>query len=214
MADAPILRQRVLFAGPPSAIETASQRLLCGRYEIERCPADELSLLGRVEVFRPDVVIVDLQHLSSLKTIGRILERARSCQVLALTGMPQLSIRAAVFAAGGTGVIVRSEPATEIARWIDAVLSGRPSTRCLPPGAETNARENPIRPAPRLTDADRLVLSLVARSYPAHRIARVLGLSTGAVRLSLAYLKRQLRVCTRQELKRYAGNQRLISDIP
>lgn len=214
MTHAPMMRRRILFAGLPPAIAEESHRLLCGRYDIERCTADEFSLLGGVEFLRPDVVSVDLLHLSSLKTIGRIIERNRSCLVLALTGMPQLSIREAVLAAGGAGVISRSEPATSIARWIDAALSGRPDAPRLSPGTETDMGENPLGPSLRLTDSDRLVLDLVARSYPAHRIASALGLSIGAVRLSLAYLKCQFRVRTQQELKRYAGNQPLISDIP
>lgn len=213
MVDFPTIRRRVLFAGLSPAIAEESHRLLCGRYDIKRCTADEFSLLGGVEFLRPDVVIVDLLHLSSFRTIGRIIESNRSCLVLALTGMPQLSIREAVLSAGGTGLISRSEPATEIARWIDAVLSGLPYAPRLSPGAENDMQEYPLGPSLRLTDSDRLVLGLVARSYPTHRIAGALGLSIGAVRLSLAYLKRQFRVRTRQELKRYAGSQRLISDI-
>lgn len=214
MADSPTVQPRVLFAGLPPAIVEESHRLLCGRYSFERCAADECSLLGRVELLQPDVVIVDLLHLSSLKTIGRITECNRSCLVLALTGMPQTSIREAVLAAGGAGVISRLEPAREVARWIDAVLPGRPCVPCISPGAETDLRENPFGPSVRLTDSDRLVLGLVARSYSVHRIAGELGLSIGAVRLSLADLKRQFRVRTQQELKRYAGSRNLISDIP
>lgn len=214
MTDSPAIRQRVLFAGLPPAIVEESHRFLCGRYDLERCTADEFSLFGRVELLQPDVVIVDLLHLSSLKTISRITESNRSCPVLALTGMPQMSIREAVLAAGGAGVISRSESAVEIARWIDAVLSGRPYAPCISPGAETDLLENPLGPSIRLTDSDRLVLGLVARSYPAHRIARALGLSIGPVRLSLVYLKRQFRVRTQQDLKRYAGSHNWISDIP
>ncbi len=214
MAHKPMMRRRILFAGLPVAIVEENHRLLCGHYDIERCTADEFSLLGGVELIQPDVVIIDLLHLSSLKTIGRIIESNRSCLVLALTGMPQLSIREAVLAAGGTGVMSRSESALSIARWIDTALFGRPYASRRSPGTETDTGENSLGPSLRLTDSDRLVLDLVAKSYPAYRIASALGLSIGAVRLSLAYLKCQFRVRTQQELRRYAGKQPLISDIP
>lgn len=165
-------------------------------------------------LLQPNVVIVDLLHLSSLKTIGRITERAPSCLVLALTGMSQLSMRESVLAAGVAGIHSRSATATELSQGIDAILSGRPHTPCLSPDVATHSPDNPLGPAVRLTDSDRLVLGLVARSYPAHRIARALGLSIGAVRLSLAYLKRQFKVRTQLELKRYAESPYLISDIP
>lgn len=214
MVDSPTMRRRLLFAGLPFSLVEDCHRLLCGRYDIERCTADECSLLAGVALLQPNVVIVDLLHLGSLKTIGRITANNPSCLVLALTGMSQISMRESVLAAGGSGVISRSVTATALSQEIDAMLSGRPYTPCIHPEVESDSPDSPQGPAVRLTDSDRLVLGLVARSYPAHRIARALGLPIGAVRLSLAYLKRQFKVRTQLELKRYAGSQHLISDIP
>ncbi len=126
MMHAPRCDGAVLFAGLPPAIAEESHRLLCGRYDIERCTADEFSLLGGVELLRPDVVLSIFCTSAASRRSAASQQRNRSCLVLALTGMPLMSIREAVLAAGDTGVISRSEPATELAQWIDAVLSVRP----------------------------------------------------------------------------------------
>lgn len=195
MTDTPN-RIRLLFAGFPSLILEGTRLRTGGAYDIDSLSADEPTLLPAVERLAPDVLMLDLLHTSSLQTIRRVREIRPSCQVIAISGIRQANVAKAVseaiFSSGGSGLLYRFDTAEDLCVAIHDVLSGR---RFISPAFKSSDRhtDDRLRPSGRLSALDELVFRLMVQEFPAHRIARALGLSVATVRLSIAHLKRQLR---------------------
>ncbi|TKS59506.1 MAG: hypothetical protein EWM72_02074 [Nitrospira sp.] len=214
MSDSSPIQPRLLLAGLHPMILEDSRLQFCDRYRIDTVNANEHSLLSGVVRLRPDVVLVDFLCAGSLKTITRIKEIRPSCHVLGVTGMRRAEVREAILSAGAEGVLYRYDAAAELAPAIDAVLSGQPYVSLAVTRAIENSRTNRLKQMADLTDLDRRVLHLIVRDYPAYRIAMVLGLPIGAVRLSIAHLKRRFNVRTKQELKHCVVTHALFSVVP
>jgi DNA-binding NarL/FixJ family response regulator len=217
MSDIPN-RTTLLLAGFHPLILEDSRLQSSDDHDIHTVTADESTLLPAVDRVKPDVVLLDLLHTSSLKTIQRIRDIRPACPIVALSGMRRThvaeAITDAIFTAGGSGILYRFTAAAELSAAVQAVLSGR---QYLSPAfmQTANGRAGmPLRPSGQLSVLDELVFRLMAQHYPAHRIARVLGLSVGTIRLSMAYLKRQFRRHTNHDLRRYAMARHLVSSSP
>ncbi len=205
---------RLLFAGFHPLILEDSLARAGEAYKIDTTSGDESLLLQAVDQSRPDVLLLDLLQTSSLRTIQRVTRIRPSCRVVALTGMRWTDVTDAIYSAGASGILYRFDAAAELFVAVQAVLSGQ---RYLSPTflrTSTSIDGERLRQSNKLSASDELVLRLVARDYPAHRIARALGLSVGTVRLSIAYLKRQFGRRTNRALKDYAISHDQASDFP
>lgn len=202
---------RVLFAGFHPLILEDSLLKAGDECEVHVINADEGMLLRAVDRIRPNVILLDLLQTSSLRTIQRVREIHPWCDVVALTGMRGADIAESIFLAGASGILYRSHAASELFVAIRAVRAGQ---RYLSPTftmSSSDAAGERSRSPIQLSASDELVLRLVARDFPAHRIAQAIGLSLSAVRLSIACLKRQLDQRTNRGLKRYAITHNLAS---
>lgn len=124
-----------------------------------------------------------------------------------------MDVTDAICSAGASGILYRFDAAAELFVAVLAVLSGQ---RYLSPAflrTSTSMEGERHRQSNKLSASDELILRLVARDDPAHRIAPALGLSVGTVRLSIAYLKRQYGRRTNRNLKDYAVSHDLASDF-
>jgi len=202
----------VLLAGFHPLILDDSQLQTGDECEVHVINPDEGMLLQAVDRIRPNVIVLDLLQTSSLRTIQRVRETSPSCDVVALTEMRRVDIAESIFSTGASGILYHSDAASELLVATRTVLAGQ---RYLSPTftkSSTDAAGERSRPPIQLSASDELVLRLVARDFPAHRIAQALGLSLSAVRLSIACLKRQLDQRTNRGLKQYAATHDLASD--
>jgi len=160
-------------------------------YDIQTISAEEGVLLPAVDRVRPDVVLLDLLQTGSLGTIRGVRGICPPCRVVALTGMRHTDSANSVFSAGASGILYRFSAAAELFIAVRTVLSGHlylsPAFTTL--SGDTAGKRTRFSSA--LSASDKLVLRLVARGYPAHRIAQALGLSVGIVRLSITHRTRQ-----------------------
>jgi len=203
---------RVLLVGfHPLILEDS--RLQAGEeYEIHAISADEDMILRAVDRIRPHVILLDILQTGSLRTIRRLRDASPSCRVVALTGMRQEVNAESLFSAGASGILYRTDVAAELCAAIQTVRSGQ---RYLSPALITSFTDTAgerSRSTTQLSSSDQLMLRLIAKDFPARRIAQVLEVSLNAVRLSIACLKRQLDQRTNLGLKRYAATHDLAPD--
>lgn len=203
---------RVLFAGL-HPLSREDSRLQAGKeYEMHTTSADEGTPLPSVDQLRPNIILLDLLQTGSLRTIQRVRDTSPSCRVVALIEMRRADIAESIFSAGASGVLFRSDVASELFVAIRTVRSGQrylsPTFTKLP----SDAPGEPFHSSIQLSVSDELMLPLVARDCLAHRIAQVLGLPLSTVRLSIAYLKRQFDRRTNRDLKQYVATHDLASN--
>lgn len=204
MSD-PRRQQRLLLAGFHPLIVEDSRLHAGDTYDIVALSADESALLPAVGQLKPDVVLLDLLHAASLRTIQRIKVIDPSCRVVALTSMRRRDVAESIFINGASGILHRSDAAAELFAAVQTVSSGRQFMSSAFVKTFDGELEKAVAHSPGLSAVDELVLRLVLRGYPASRIARALGFSVRTVRLSIAYLKRFYGVRTEQDLKDCTG---------
>lgn len=207
-------QQRLLLAGFHPLIVEDSRLHAEGAYDIVAVSADETTLLPAVSRLKPDFVLLDLLHASSLRTIQRISALDPSCRVVVLTNMRRRDVVESIFSNGASGILHRSDAVAELFVAVRAVASGRQfmSSALRKAINRQTPMEESVQEAIHLSPLDGLVLRLVLQGYPVYRIARGLGLSVRTVRLSIAYLKRSFGVRTNQDLKHYAVANNLAAD--
>lgn len=197
-------RARLLFAGFHPLILQDSRIHAGTVLPLESVSAEEATLLPAVDRRRPDVLLIDLLHTSSLKTIQRVTAISPACRVVALTGLRHTDVTESIFSAGATGILSRSHALEELFLAVSTVLSGQ---RYLSPALIANPASilgRGIRQPHNISASDERILHLLAQDYPAPRIARALGLSVETIRLSIACLKQHFGRRTDRGLKRFA----------
>ncbi len=203
----PTRQQRLMLAGFHPLIVEDSRLHAEDAYDIVAVSADERTLLPAVGRLKPDFVLLDLMHASSLRTIQRITVIDPSCRVVVLTSMRRRGVAESIFSEGASGILHRSDAAAELFLAVRTVASGRQfmSSAMMKAFDRETPKDERSQQVMNLSPLDKTVLRLVLQGYPVHRIARALGLSVRVVRLSIAYLKRYYGVRTNQNLKDYAA---------
>lgn len=203
---------RLLVAGLHPLLLEDIRLLAEPSYDIVAIGADEDVLLPAVDRLKPAIVFIDLLHTGSVQTIRRVTAVNPTTRVVAVTGMRRRDVTESVLAAGAIGVIPRSHAAAELNAAAKMVISGN---HYLSPWLSEQVpvgRTDPRRQPPEGPSAlDKVILRLSVKGYPDSRIARVLGLSVGTVRLSLASLKRYCRLHSSRDLKNFAATHNLAS---
>jgi DNA-binding NarL/FixJ family response regulator len=203
---------QLLLAGFHPLILEDSRIRASAHFDIHAVGSEEDMLLPAVTRLQPNVVLLDLLLTSSLRTIRRVRDLCPSCRVVALTGMRHTDSAHSILSAGASGILYRFSAATELFVAVRTVLSG---LQYLSPAFTTSSHELEQYRSPytgELSPSDKLVLRLIARGYPADRIARSIGQSVATVHLSIACLKRRLGRGTRRGLQQYAVEHDLDSE--
>ena len=204
--------RRLLFAGFHPLILEDSRMRASADFDMHTVSAEEIMLLPAVDRLQPDLVLLDLLQTSSLRTILRIHDLCPPCHVVTLTGMRHIDSAHSIISAGASGVLYRLSAAAELFCAVGTVLSG---LQYLSPAFTRSSHDLERHRSPNtggLSLSDKLVLRLIARGYPADRIARSIGQSVGTVHLSIACLKQRLGRGMRRGLQQYAAEPDLASE--
>lgn len=127
---------------------------------------------------RPDVAVIDidLPGVDGLTAAGRLHEELPSCKTLILTSLGRPGTLRMALAAQISGFILKDAPASQLAKSVRSVASGR---RVIDPQlavAAWGSSDNPLSPR------ERDVLKLAAQGIDPSDIAARLHLSVGTVR--------------------------------
>lgn len=204
-------QRRLLLAGFHPLILEDSRIRASAHFDIHAVGIEEDMLLPTVDRLRPDLVLLDLLLTGSLRTIRLIRDLCPPCRVVALTGMRHTDSAHSILSAGASGILYRFSAAAELFFAVRTVLSG---LQYLSPAFTTSSRELERYRSPytgELSPSDKLVLRLIARGYPADRIARSIGQSVGTVHFSIACLKQRLGRGMKRGLQQCAAEHDLAS---
>jgi DNA-binding NarL/FixJ family response regulator len=132
-------RATLMFAGFHPLLLEDSRLQTEPEYESVALSVEDNTLLPAVDRLRPAIVLLDLMHMNSLRSIRRIRAISPSSRVLALIGLRYRELADFILSAGASGIIQRDRAATEVSSAVKAVMSGRrylsPSFEQIPPGA-------------------------------------------------------------------------------
>lgn len=180
--------QKLLLAGFHPLLVEDSHLQSASPYDIVTATADEKILLPAVEHLSPDFVLLDLLYASSLRSIRRIRAIKPSCRVVAVVSTRRQDVADSIFLCGASGILHRSDAASELLLAIRTVSSGQQFLSSTLMKCFSRQITGRLQPTTDLSPLDVLILRLRRRGYSAQRIARVLGISLDTIRLSPAFL--------------------------
>ncbi len=157
---------------------------------------------------KPDVIVMDLMmpKKNGVDATVEILAENPSARVLVLTTFGTSQDIAKVMAAGAAGALVKTSSQAEIIAAIRAVAAGR---RVM--SDEIRNATSAASSVPRLSARQLEVLNLVAKGFPNHDVARILGISVNSVKDHLKNIYAILNVSSRTEAASLAINLNLIT---
>ena len=159
--------------------------------------------LGRhLEMFRPDVVITDLEsgQRSALDALRHVHEAQPTAKTIALVAGDAADLAAAAVRNGASAVLTKEEPASRLVEAIGGVLRGETH---IAPGLLTGVIAHLTGPGEksewetkvaRLTDREREVLGLIVAGHDRAEIAQHLYLSVNTVRTHVKNILAKLEV--------------------
>ncbi len=157
---------------------------------------------------KPDVIVMDLMmpKKNGVDATVEILAENPSARVLVLTTFGTSQDIAKVMAAGAAGALVKTSSQAEIIAAIRTVAAGR---RVM--SGEIRNATSAASSVPRLSARQLEVLNLVAKGFPNHDVARILGISVNSVKDHLKNIYAILNVSSRTEAASLAINLNLIT---
>lgn len=176
-----------------------------GGHEVVGEGRDGIEAVDRALALLPEVVLMDVRMpwLDGIEATRRIIERARSVRVLALTTFDLDEYVFDAIRAGASGFLLKDLPPADLVRAVEVVAGGEAmlapalASRMLARYAATSA------PAVELTGVTRRetdVLTLVARGLSNHEIAGRLFLSEATVKTYVSRLLTKLALRDRVQL--------------
>lgn len=179
---------------------------------------DGLEVVGLVERYRPDVLVVDLvmPGLDGLEITRRVGERVPETRVVVLSMHAHERYVVEAFQRGAMAYVVKEESIAELVRAVYAVRQGQQFlSPLLSPGRiEAYARHMPeavTDPYETLTDREREVLHLIGEGFSGPEIARRLSISPRTVGTHRTNLMAKLNLHHQAELVRYALKRGLVT---
>lgn len=181
--DHPVVRDGIkgLFAGDPG-------------FEVVGEAADGREAVSRTEVFRPDVVLMDLRMpvLGGVDATREIVNRGLGASVLILTTFDTESDVLPAIEAGATGYLLKDTPRDEVRRAVRAAAAGE--SVLSPPIAKQLLGQirHPVRDT--LSERELEILLLVARGATNKKVAAELFISEATVKTHLLHIYEKLGV--------------------
>lgn len=181
--DHPVVRDGIkgLFAGDPG-------------FEVVGEAADGREAVSRTEVFRPDVVLMDLRMpvLGGVDATREIVDRGLGASVLILTTFDTESDVLPAIEAGATGYLLKDTPRDEVRRAVRAAAAGE--SVLSPPIAKQLLGQvrHPVRDT--LSERELEILLLVARGATNKKVAAELFISEATVKTHLLHIYEKLGV--------------------
>lgn len=167
---------------------------------------------------RPDVIIMDLSmpEASGLDATRRIGAFGLNTKVLVLTVHPEEDSLLPVLDAGATGYLTKSSADRNLVKAIRAVARGEVflsphAAKLLLERYKATDPEN-ADPLERLTQRERLVLSLTAAGYSSREIGEQLSISAKTVDTYRGRIGQKLKISHRSELVRFALRNGLLKE--
>ena len=157
---------------------------------------------------RPDVILMDLMmpKTNGVDATIEILAENPSAKILVLTTFGTSQDIMKVMDAGAMGAIVKTSDQSEIIAAIRTVAAGG---RVI--SDEIRNAMSAASSTPRLSTRQIEVLNLVAKGFPNHDVARILGISVNSVKDHLKNIYSILDVSSRTEAASLAINLNLIT---
>jgi NarL family two-component system response regulator LiaR len=177
------------------------------------------SALRRCRVFRPDVVVMDMNMpgMSGIEATRRVLEVHPAAAVLMLTVAADDERVLEAIRAGATGYLLKEARLAEIVAGVKAAADGRSPIAPGVAGALVASVREGGGPASRpaassLTDRERAVLTLLAQGYDNRAIARRLFVSPSTVKNHVSSVLAKLGVENRVQAAAYAVRQGFVDE--
>jgi two-component system response regulator NreC len=170
--------------------------------------------LLRVERFRPDVVLIDIDMpgMGGIEGTRRILERHPTTRVVILSMHAEPGMAKHAFDAGACGYVVKTAADAELVMAITAVADGGRYVNSSMGAAL--ASPEPLSPIADLTDREVEVLRMIALGHSNQEIASTLYLSVRTVETHRAHILRKLGLQTRADMVRVALECGLLEASP
>jgi DNA-binding NarL/FixJ family response regulator len=169
--------------------------------------------LLRVERFRPDVVLIDIDMpgMGGIEGTRRILDRHPNTRVVILSMHAEPGMAKHAFDAGACGYVVKTAADTELVTAITTVAGGGRYVNASMGAAL--ASPEPVSPIADLTEREVEVLRMIALGHSNQEIAATLYLSVRTVETHRAHILRKLGLQTRADMVRVALESGLL-DLP
>src|SRR5680860_37508 len=141
--------------------------------------ADGAEVINVVRKLKPDVLIIDVElpERDGIETTKVVLDRMPELKVVIFTAHAQPDLLALALQAGATGYVLKSAPAEEIAKAVEAVCAGDTYLG----GSFTAGKPSEVARLLELTPRERQILELLSRGERVKEIAGRLGVTTATV---------------------------------
>lgn len=209
-AEAPI---RILIVDDHPVVRDGIRGVFTGdaEFEVVGEAANGREAISRTEVFRPDVVLMDLRmpELDGVAATKEIVDRDLGAQVLILTTYDTESDVLPAIEAGATGYLLKDTPRDELRRAVQAAAAGE--SVLSPPVARRLLGQvrRPTRDT--LSEREMEILVMVARGATNKRVASQLFISEATVKTHLLHIYEKLGVNDRAAAVAAAYERRLLA---
>ncbi len=207
-------RPRILIADDHKLIAEAFKSFLANDFDVIATVHDGRSLIQAANTLRPDVILADIgmAFLNGLRAAERVKRVLPEVKVIFVTINQDPGIIAEAFRLGGSGYLLKTSAASELARAIRYALQGKPY---LSPSLAASMPELlsqlEIQPSGcNLTDRQVEVLQLLAEGRSMKETAAVLNLATRTIAFHKYRIMDSLGVHSDAEMVQYAMREHIV----
>ena len=210
-------RARILIADDHNLVAELCTRLLETEFNVVGVVSDGRALVRAAGELKPDVIVLDIAMpvLNGLDAGRQVKERLPAVKLVYLTMNPDAEVAAEAFSRGGSGYLLKTCAAAEIALAIRAVLRGktylskalsRDKIDCLRWQHKKLVNEDE-----RLTDRQREVLQLLAEGKVMKEVGDILHMTTRTVAYHKYRMMEALGAKSNAELVKYAVRNHIVA---
>lgn len=216
-----INKHRICIAEDHAILRAGLRALLAAHPDVEIVAeaADGLELLGAIQQYIPDLVLMDLSmpKLHGLEAIVEIHKRHPEVKILVLTMHDAEEYVLAALQAGALGYVLKDNTEAELMQAIQTVLAGKmylspEISGTIVHGYLTGKKTaTHLSPWDTLTHREREILKLIAEGYKNKEIAECLHMSVKTVETHRTHLLKKLGLHSAAALTAYAMERGLLS---
>ena len=202
----------VVLVDDHAIMRSGLRRLLAEEtgFEVVAEAADSRSALEKVEIKRPDIVVLDLAlgDENALDVLPDLLSKSAASKVLILSMYDDAEHVTAAFAAGAHGYLLKDSAEHELIDAIKTLMRGEQYVH--PTLGVRLARAALQGPTDTLTEREREVIKLLALGHTNQEIAATIFVSVRTVETHRAHVMGKLNLHSRAELVQWALEHKLI----